>query len=233
VRAGARTRIAAVTHALVLLLVVLVAAQPVGHIPLAALAGVLMVTAVRMVQLRTVRTILRSTRADAIAFLATAAVTISVDLIVAVVIGIVVAGVFAVRGLSHASSATREPLPGKAEPGDDRIALVRLDGPLFFAAADRVAETVTALDGVSVVILRMSQLELVDATGAHVLAEIVHRLESRRITVLIKGVRDGHVQLFRTVGVLKALRHHRHLFDELPDAIAHARDHVARGRADD
>ncbi|HTN57023.1 MAG TPA: SulP family inorganic anion transporter [Protaetiibacter sp.] len=231
VRAGARTRVAAVAHALVLLLVVLVAAQPVGLIPLAALSGVLMVTAVRMVHLTTVRSILRSTRADAIAFVVTAVVTISVDLIVAVVIGIVVAGIFAIRSLSRATGVTREAVQGEPVAGDERIAIVRLDGPLFFAAADRVADTVNALDGVSVVILRMSQLELVDATGAHVLSEIVQRLESRGITVLIKGVREGHVELFRTVGVLRALRHHKHLFAELPDAIEHARSHVARERA--
>jgi len=232
VRAGARTRLAAVTHAVVLLLVVLVAAQPVGLIPLAALSGVLMVTAVRMVHRATVRSILRSTRADAIAFVVTAVVTISVDLIVAVVIGIVVAGVFAIRNLSRATGVTREPLPGEPVAGDERIAIVRLDGPLFFAAADRVAETVTALEGISVVILRMSQLELVDATGAHVLSEIVRRLEARGITVLIKGVREGHVELFRAVGVLDALRHHKHLFAELPDAVEHARSHVAREGAE-
>lgn len=228
VRAGARTRLAAVAHAVVLLLVVLVVAQPVGHIPLAALSGVLMVTAARMVHLRVARSILRSTRADAIAFVVTAVVTISVDLVVAVVIGIVVAGVFAIRGLSRATGVTREPISGDPVAGDERIAVVRIDGPLFFAAADRVADTVTALDGVSVVILRMSQLELVDATGAHVLSEIVQKLEARGITVLVKGVQEGHVELFRAVGVLGALRHHEHLFDELPAAIAHARSHVAR-----
>ncbi|MFT4285548.1 MAG: SulP family inorganic anion transporter [Protaetiibacter sp.] len=231
VRSGARTRLASVAHALVLLLVVLVAAQPVGLIPLAALSGVLMVTAVRMVHAATVRSILRSTRADALAFVITAIVTISVDLIVAVVIGMLVAGVFAIRSLSRATGVTREPLTGEPVEGDERIAIVRLDGPLFFAAADRVFDTVTALDGVSVVILRMSQLELVDATGAHVLSEIVHRLEARGITVLIKGVREGHVELFRTVGVLGALRHHKHLFAELPAAVEHARSHVERERA--
>lgn len=206
----------------------LVAAGPVGAIPLAALSGVLMVTAVRMVHLATARSILRSTRADAIAFLLTAVVTVSVDLIVAVVIGMAVAGIFAIRGLSRATGVHREPIDGPAEPGDDRIAVIRLDGPLFFAAADRVLETITSLDGVTVVILRMSQLELVDATGAHVLSEIVQQLERRGVTVLIKGVREGHVELFTTVGVLSSLRHSKHLFAELPPAIAHARSHIVR-----
>jgi len=228
VRAGAATRVAAITHAVVLLIVISAVAGPVGAIPLAALSGVLMVTALRMVHRATVLSILRSTRADAAAFVITAVVTVSVDLIVAVVIGMIVAGIFTIRSLSRATGVHREPIAGDPQRGDDRIAIVRLDGPLFFAAGDRVLDAVTALDGVSVVILRMSQLELVDATGAHVLSEIVHRLEARGVTVLIKGVREGHAELFRAVGVLEALRDQRHLFDELPDAIAHARSHVGR-----
>ena len=233
VRAGAKSRVAAIFHALVLLLVVLVAVGPVGAIPLAALSGVLMVTAVRMVHVGTARSILRSTRADAIAYVVTAVVTVSVDLIVAVVIGMAVAGIFAIRGLSRATGVHREPIVGLAEPGDERIAVIRLDGPLFFAAADRVLETVTSVHGVTVVILRMSQLELVDATGAHVLSEIVQQLERRGVTVLIKGVREGHVELFTTVGVLSSLRHSNHLFDDLALAVAHARSHVAREGAAD
>lgn len=231
VRSGARSRLAAITHSVVLLLVVAVAAGPVGSIPIAALGGVLLVTATRMVQVATVRSILRSTRADAFAFVITVLVTVSVDLIVAVGIGVAVAGVLALRGLSRATGVHRESIAGDPQPGDERIAVIRLDGPLFFASADRVLDAVTALEDVSVVVLRMSQLELVDATGAHVLTEIVRRLEARGVTVLIKGVQEGHTELFRTVGVLDALRHHRHLFADLPDAIEHARDHLRRGSA--
>lgn len=228
VRSGGRTRLASIIHAVVLLLVVLVASGPVGAIPLAALAGVLMVTAVRMVHIATVRSILRSTRADALAFVITALITVSFDLIVAVVIGVVSAGVFAIRNLSRATGVRREEIPGDPEAGDERIAIIRFDGPLFFAAADRVFDAVTATRGVSVVILRMSQLELVDATGARILSEIVQSLERRRVTVLIKGVQAGHEELFRAVGVLASLRHQNHLFSDLPSAVEHARSHVRR-----
>ncbi|MDQ1128742.1 SulP family inorganic anion transporter [Microbacterium sp. SORGH_AS_0888] len=231
VRSGGRSRLAAIVHAIVLLLVVLVISGPVGSIPLAALAGVLMVTAVRMVQRATVSSILRSTRGDAILFVVTALVTVSVDLIVAVVIGVLCAAVFALRSLSRETAVVREPIAGAPQPGDDRIAVLRLDGPLFFAAAERVFDHVTRVEGVEVVVLRMSRLELVDATGARVLSEIVQALERRGVTVLIKGVQPGHEELFRTVGVLASLRHHRHLFTELDAAIAHARSHVARHAA--
>ena len=232
VRSGGRTRLASITHAVVLIAVVLVASGPVGAIPFAALAGVLMMTALRMVHLGTVRSVLRSTRSDAAAFLVTAVVTVSFDLIVAVVIGVVFAGVFALRGVSRATGVQREPIAGDTAAGDERIAVIRIDGPLFFVAADRVFDTVMGLRGVSVVILRMSQLELVDATGARILTEIVQSLERRGVTVLIKGVQPGHEELFRTVGVLDSLRHHNHLFADLPSAIEHARSHIRRESAE-
>jgi SulP family sulfate permease len=228
VRSGGRTRVAALFHAVVLILVVLVAAGPVGRIPLAALAAVLMVTAIRMVHVATVRSVLGSTRADAVAFVLTAVITVSFDLIVAVVIGVLFAGVFALRNLSRATGVRREALPEPTQPGDERIAIVRFDGPLFFASADRVFDAVTGVTGVSVVILRMSHLELVDATGARILSDIVGVLERRGVTVLIKGVQPGHEELFRTIGVLDALRHHKHLFTDLDAAVEHARNHVRR-----
>ncbi|MGO2859880.1 MAG: SulP family inorganic anion transporter [Brevibacterium sp.] len=230
IRSGGRTRLASIVHALVLLVIVLIAAAPVSQIPLAALGGVLFVTAVRMIHLTTVRAIMRSTRSDAVGFVVTALITVSFDLIVAVGIGMVVAAIFALRNLSRSTGVTIEEIADDEDsrPGDRSIAIVRFDGPLFFASSDRVFDQVTSLDGVVVVILRMSQLELVDATGARILSEVVRAFERRGITVLIKGVQDSHVDLFRHVGVLGALRHHNHLFDDLPTAIEHARSHVER-----
>ncbi|PFG20084.1 SulP family inorganic anion transporter [Serinibacter salmoneus] len=228
VRSGGRTRIAAVTHAVVLLLIVLALARPVGLIPLAGLAGVLMVTAWNMVHRATVRSILRSTRGDAITFVITALVTVSFDLIVAVGIGIVIAGIAAIRSLSRTAMVHRQEVSPPREAGDDRIAIIAFAGPLMFASADRVFEEVTRVEGVEVVILRLSTLEHLDATGAHILSDIVQALERRGITVLIKGVQPVHDSLLREVGVLAALRHTNHLFDDLDAAIAHARSHVAR-----
>lgn len=231
VTSGGRSRVAALTHAGVLLVIVLALSAPVALIPLPALAAVLMVTAVRMVHAGTVRSLVRSTRSDALAFILTALITVSVDLIVAVAIGVLLATVFSLRSLARRAGIQREAVLGPATPGDERIAIIRFDGPLFFAAADRVFERVSELQEVSVVILRLSQVELVDATGARILSDIVHTLERRGVTVLIKGVQARHADLFRRIGVLDALRHQNHLFESLPDAITHARSHVRREAA--
>ena len=230
VRSGGRTRLAAIVHALVLLGVVYLAATVVSQIPLAALSGVLMVTAFRMVSLATMRSVVGSTRSDTIVFVVTAIITVSFDLIIAVGIGIAVAAFAALRSLSRAAGVHREELPAPAEPGDERIALFRLDGALFFGAAERMLERVSQIRDVTVVIIRMSQLQVLDATGANVITEIVRTLERRGVTVLIKGIQPQHLRLAKHVGVLDALRHQNHLFDSLDAAVEHARSHVRRAR---
>lgn len=230
VRSGARTRVAAIVHSLVLLAVVYLVSGLVGTIPLAALSAVLMVTAFRMIAPRTVTRVLRSTRSDAATFLLTATVTVCFDLIQAVEIGIAATALFALRALARRSSVTREELPGPHVPGDERIALLRLDGAMFFGAAERISTAIT--DGnhpeTSVVIIRLSQLGMLDATGAHTLTQIVEDLEARGITVIIKGVRPEHRDLLAGVGVIDSLRHENHLIDTLDAAVAHARSHTAR-----
>lgn len=226
IRAGGQTRVSVIVHALVLLVVVYAASTVVSVIPLAALAGVLMVTSVRMVSPKTVRTIIKSTRADALIFVMTALITVSFDLIYAVVIGVAAAGLAALLQLAKTSGVTRETLPEPAQPGDETIALFRIDGALFFGTAERIWRDLQKTKNISVVILRMSKLQMLDATGAQVLTELVRTLEAEGITVLIKGIQDSHTRLIEKVGVVASLRHQNHLFSSLDEAIMHARTHI-------
>jgi len=237
VRSGGRTRLAAITHALVLVAVVYLGGSLVAEIPLAALAGVLMVTACRMVDVHGVRMVLRSTRGDAAVLLLTAIATVAFDLIVAVEIGVAVAALLALRAVARNASAVAEPVAATADavtPDEEQellsehILAYRLDGALFFGAAQRFLSELTAVHGVQVVILRLPDLQVLDATGAQALGEIVAQLEARGITVLLKGPRPEHLKVLEAVGVLDRLAHERHLFDNLDAAIAHARLHVAR-----
>lgn len=125
----------------------------------------------------------------------------------------------------------REELPGPAQAGDERIAVFRLEGALFFGAAERMLERVSALRDIEVVVIRMSQLQILDATGAQVISELIISLERRGITVLVKGIQPQHFGVAERVGVMASLRHQNHLFDDLVAAVAHARSHVARAAA--
>jgi SulP family sulfate permease len=233
-RAGARTRLAAAVHAVALLGVVLFAAPVVSKVPIAALAGVLMVTGVRMVERHNVVAVVRATRSDAAVLALTATATIAFDLIAAVEIGLAVAAVLALRSIATSASATPVPVADEVDrDGEHRllreqIVTYRLDGALFFGAAQRFLTELTNVTDVAVVILRLPDLQVLDATGAQALGEIVTELEDRGITVLLKGARPQHRRVMEAVGVLDRLAHERHIFEELDEAVAHARAHVAR-----
>jgi sulfate permease, SulP family len=234
-RTGARTRVASAAHALVLAVLVLVGGGLVARIPVAALAGVLVMTAVRMAERHNILAVLRSTRSDAVVLVVTAAVTVAFDLIVAVEAGLILAGFLALRHVAitstvEATPATELEIGSELEHRllDEHVLTYRLDGVLFFGAAQRFLTEMTEIADVRVVVLRLSRLQVLDATGAQTLGEIVERLQHRGTAVLLQGVRDEHERVLHAVGALARLSSERHIFDRIDDAISHARAHAGR-----
>jgi SulP family sulfate permease len=232
VRSGARSRLAAITQSVALLLVILVASRWVSFIPLSALAGVLIATVVQMVEVSNLRSLLKSTRGDAVVLVVTALATIVFDLVTAVIIGLVIAGLYALRQVSMSAHVDTTPLDTSDHSEDERalfrehVIAYRLDGPLFFGAAHRFLLEVSEVSDVRVVILRMSRINTLDATGATVLGETIKTLEARGITVLLSGIKPDHEGIFRTLGVYEHLSHERHIFVSTPEAITHALIHA-------
>ena len=233
VRSGARSRLGAITQSLVLLIVVLVASQWVSLIPLAALAGVLFATVISMVKVSSLRVIMKSTRADAVILVTTAVATVALDLVVAVVIGMAVAGIAALRQVAASARIDEIPLD-VADHSEEETKLLRedvvayrLDGPLFFGAAHRFLLEISEISEVKVVILRLSRVRTLDATGASVLADTIESLENRGINVLLSGISSEHESIFRSLGVFDRLAHEHHVFATTPEAIYYAHQIVA------
>ncbi|RSS83691.1 SulP family inorganic anion transporter [Streptomyces sp. WAC06614] len=237
VRTGATSRLAALTHALVLAVVVFAAAPLVARIPLAALAGVLLATAIRMVEVGSLKAMARATRSDGLVLVLTAAATLVLDLVYAVVIGLAVAGALALRAVARQARLDqvdfRADLPG--EHSDEEHALLaehivayRIDGPVFFAGAHRFLLELAEVADVRVVILRMSHITTIDATGALVLKDAVHQLRRRGIAVLASGIRPGHRQVLASVGALELLHADGAEHSTTPEAIAAARTLLER-----
>jgi SulP family sulfate permease len=232
-RSGAKTRVAALTHALLLAAIIYAASGLVGRIPLVALAGVLLVVAYRMVERHTVRAVLRSTRGDALVFGVTAVCTVAFDLVTAVEAGLAVAVVLALARMAKTAQAVAEPLSADGLTSDaehvlltEHVLVYRLDGPLFFAVAARFLAQVTATADVRVVILRLSGMSMLDATGARALGEIVDELSARGIIVLFKGATSEHTRLLAAVGTLAPVLARGHVFATLAEAVTHATKHV-------
>lgn len=239
VRAGAGTRAAAILHGVVLALIVVVLAPLLERVPLAALAGVLMVTAVRMIEFGTVGRLLRSTRGDAALLLTTAVATVAFDLVVAVGVGFALACLLALKAMAQSATFSREEAPAGPDVDaelerallHEHIVTYRLDGALFFGAAERFLVELTEVSDVEVVILRLSRLHVLDSTGAQALGSLVTHLQHRGITVLLSGARPEHRELLARVGALEALTHEDHVLPSIDAALAHARVHHLRNRA--
>jgi SulP family sulfate permease len=235
VRAGARTRMASLLHGVVLLVVLLGASPLVEEIPLAALAGVLMVTATRMVDVAAVRAILRASRSDALVFVATAFTTIAFDLVLAVEVGFVISMVLVLRASARASSVEEEDVEVDAGGADadrlrelmrEHVVVYRLEGSLFFGAAQRFLDEVTSLDRARVVVLRLGWLHVLDASGAHAVVEMVESLEHRGIRVLVCGIRARHRQVLEAVGIPGEHVDESHVFTDLDSALQRAHELV-------
>ena len=240
VRSGAHSRLAAIAHAAVLLLVVLALGPFVADIPLAALAGVLLATAARMVEVSSLRALLHSTRSDALVLLVTFVATVALDLATAVILGIIVAGALALRQVARSATLQEMPLHALADDGstshddeehallDEHILAFRFEGPLFFGGAHSILLELTEVSDIRVVILRMSHVTTLDTTGAAVLGDTIASLERRGVAVLISGLPDRFGPILAARGVQQRLVQQGHLFEHTPDAIAHARMHITR-----
>jgi SulP family sulfate permease len=180
-----------------------------------------------MVEVGSLRALARATRGDALVLVLTFAVTVAFDLVTAVAVGIGVAMVLALRAVARSARLEQVPL----EAGDhsaeehallaEHIVAYRLDGPLFFAAAHNFLLELSDIADVRVVILRMSRVSTIDATGAHVLGDAITRLQRRGITVLLSGIATGHDQILTTLGVAEQLRRDGLVFPDTPTAINH------------
>ncbi len=163
----------------------------------------------------------------------TAVATVAFDLILAVEVGLVAAAVLALRQVARTAQVTPvSPEELDRDTSDsllhEGILTYRLDGALFFGAAQRFLTELTAVSDAKVVVLRLPDIQVLDATGAQALGEIVAELEDRGITVLLKGPRPEHLRVLVATGALDHLAHENHVFEELDAALAHARSHVER-----
>ncbi|WP_433527281.1 SulP family inorganic anion transporter [Nocardia pseudovaccinii] len=236
VRSGGRTRLAALTHAVILTGIVYLGASLVADIPLAALAGVLLATTMRMVESASLTAIARASRGDAIIMVVTFGVTVALDLVTAVAVGVGFAIVLALRSVAREARLEQVPLEDTdhlAEEHDllhDHIVAYRIEGPLFFAAAHRFLLELAEVADVKVVILRMSKITALDSTGALVLKDAIGKLEHRHITVLLSGLRPDHHHRLCAIGALPAAGEDA-LFANTREAIDHARHFVPVSRA--
>jgi len=205
VRAGARSPMAGIIHALTLLLILVAAAPVARFIPLATLAAVLFVVAYNMGEWREIAVIMRLSKADKAVWITTFALTVAADLTVAVEVGMVLASLLYIHRVSQTTTVSRVTeeyiKDGQAHILQDKyvppyVSILRIHGPFLFGTTDKLAEETHDLDQFApVVVLRLRNMTALDATGLHSLVELSRRLHNSGRTLLLCGSRNQPQEL--------------------------------------
>jgi SulP family sulfate permease len=212
IRSGAKTPVAGMTHALVLLAILLWGAPLAKHIPLSVLAAILIIVAYRMSEWREVPDILRSSKADVAVWGITFALTVLADLTVAVEAGMILAALLYIQKVTFTTTVSRvtpEYVAGgfahSLQTNDipDGAVVFRIHGPFLFGATDKLASISDALEELpKVVILRLRNMTALDATGLAALEELAEKLEASGRQLLLCGAREQPAQLMRRSDLL-------------------------------
>ena len=208
IRSGARTPVAGMIHAAVLLLILVAAAPLARFVPLAALAAILFVTAYNMGDWEEIPEILRLSKGDISVWLITFALTVFADLTLAVEVGMILAGLLFIRKIAATTTVAevsdeerdggREHaiVPEHAIP--DYVALFRVHGPLLFGSAEKVREITDRADDLPpVVILRLREMSAIDATGLSALEDAADLLHAKGRALILCGAREQPARLMR------------------------------------
>lgn len=222
VHSGARTRLSAILHALLLLAVMSVFSPIAARIPNAALAGLLAAVALRMIETHIFQRLWRGSRAEAIVFVVTAVAIISTDLIDGVQIGLLATVLYFVYEMSKVNLRmtpvnTRSDGVAEACPS---VAVLRVEGPLFFGSGFHLRSAFRRLAGERVLIVDFDGTGFLDATGAEILAESIELAEGRGVSVLLARL-SGSLRM-RLVRLGFPALERTPMYDEMRDALLHA-----------
>jgi sulfate permease, SulP family len=195
IRNGATSPVAGVVHALFLLAVILLLAPLAAHVPLAALAAILFSVAWNMADAPHVARVMRTApMADRFLLLTSFVLTVFVDLVVAVNVGVVLASLMFMRRMAESVRVEQQSFDD--ESGEDiklpaSVLVYRVEGPFFFGAAEKLERTLERVQlGVETVVIRLGSVPFMDATGVHALLEIIQRFQRRHVRVLLCGVHE-------------------------------------------
>ena len=235
----ARTPVAGMIHALVLLVILLVAAPLTASIPMAVLAAILLVVAYNMGEWSEIPELWRQGWTDRLVWMVTFALTVLADLTVAVEIGMLFAALLYIYRVSQTTTVvpvTEEYIEdGRPHVLQDKllppyVLVLRIHGPFLFGATEKLSEATVDVKSLPlVVILRLRNMTAIDATGLHELEKLAERLRATQRTLLLCGARSQPEQFLRQSPFLRYLGE-ENMLPHVEAALSRAREvHEGRG----
>jgi SulP family sulfate permease len=243
IRAGGRTPLAGITHAVTLLLILVFLGRWAAMVPLCALAAILVVVAYHMSEWRSFAGLLRAPRSDLVVLMLTFGLTIFVDLTVAVQVGIVVAALLFMKRMSdmtHVEGLTSGFADDSDDPGEISesrrgrrivagheiplgVEVYEVNGPFFFGAADKIKDVLTEIaKPPKVFILRMRNVPAIDATGIHALEQMAKKCRHEGTTLILTEIRQQPLRALVRARKLEAVGGRESLAKSIEVALARA-----------
>lgn len=215
---GGRTPVAGIIHAIVLGLILFFLGGLTKHIPMACLAGVLMVVAYNMSEWRTFKSLMRNTKSDVTVLLATFLLTVIFDLTIAIEVGLLLAVLLFLRRISEVSTVSviqdvvdktdyvEEGIESEKLEIPKGVSIYEIEGPFFFGVANKFEETMKQVGGSSKVrIIRMRKVPFIDSTGAHNLENLIKMSHKDKTRIVLSGVNDNVREVLQKVEIDKLI----------------------------
>ena len=215
---GGRTPVAGIIHAVVLLLIMLFLGNLTSHIPMACLAGVLIIVSYNMSEWRTFKALMKNPKSDVAVLLATFFLTVIFDLTIAIEIGLLLAVVLFLRRISETTSISifknqvheADYVEGNSDveklniPKD--VEVYEIEGPFFFGVASKFEETMKQIgDKPKVRIIRMRKVPFIDSTGTHNLENFIKLSKKDKTRILLSGVNENVRNTLKKCGIEELL----------------------------
>jgi SulP family sulfate permease len=243
IRTGGRTPLAGMVHSVTLLLILIFLGRWAAMVPLAALAAILVVVAYHMSEWRSFAGLLRAPRSDLVVLLMTFALTIFVDLTIAVQVGIVISSLLFMKRMADVTNiegVTSDLRDQNEDPGEITqvrrkrrivgghevpagVEIYEVNGPFFFGAADKLKDVMMEIaKPPKVFILRMRNVPAIDATGLHALEQMAKKSRARGTELILTEVRQQPLRAIVRARKLDALGGREHLAKTLEIALERA-----------
>lgn len=217
INAGAKTRRASIIHALILIACVFVFAPIIKHVPIPALAGVLISVAVRMLDVKSFFSLFRISKSDSYVFMITFMTIIFTDLLVGVQAGLIAAGIIALIRMSKSNIFIDDTDQQGVQP-----IRCSIEGPLTFISTgkmEKISALLTNIQPNQSVVIDVTQMTDMDVTGATLLCETMDTLKAKKVNITLKGVSEAHKKILR--GLCEDNQTLFSFADDEPDLLKH------------
>jgi len=233
IRSGAQSPIAGIVHAVTLVAVVLFASHWVSFVPMAVLAGILMVVAYNMGEWREIPSLLKLTKTDISVWLVTLALTVFADLTVAVQAGMILAALLFISRVAETTTVSQVTddyiEDGRVHILQDKdipyyATIFRIHGPFLFGATDKIDVVTERMHKLPpVVILRLRNMTALDATGLFAMEEMARNLKKSGRALILCGAREQPLRLIEE-SELAELIGKENICDNVQDALERAEE---------